>query len=330
MKRRATSGFTLIELMVAMLLGLIVIAGVTSVFLANQRTYRTNQALGEVQDSARTAYEMIARDIRDAGLTGCGNAGRVANVLNNGPNHGGTTWWADWNNSVRGFGTDQIDVAVATGTGTAERLSTSDSLMLIGGEGTGASVRQNAEPAGTMLLNEAGADFAAGDIVIACDPDHATMLQVNAFGANTITHQSGVGSPGNCTMDLGFPTACGGTASYVFAPNSLVTRVKAVDWYVGTNPDGGTSLYRRALVNNAGVPTLETQEMVRDITGLNLRYHEAANSTFVTASAVGNWGTVDAIQVSLTMRSSDERAGTDNQALTRTFTATTTLRNRVL
>jgi type IV pilus assembly protein PilW len=36
--RKSLAGFTLIELMISMLLGLIVIAGVTSVFLATQRS----------------------------------------------------------------------------------------------------------------------------------------------------------------------------------------------------------------------------------------------------------------------------------------------------
>ena len=35
-QRKLQSGFTLVELMIAMLLGLIVIGGVVSVFLANQ------------------------------------------------------------------------------------------------------------------------------------------------------------------------------------------------------------------------------------------------------------------------------------------------------
>ena len=59
--RLALAGFTVVELMIAMLLGLIVIGGVVSVFLANQRTYRTNQALGDVQDSSRIAFELMAR-----------------------------------------------------------------------------------------------------------------------------------------------------------------------------------------------------------------------------------------------------------------------------
>lgn len=89
-------GFTLIELMVAMLLGLVVIAGVGSVFLSNQRVYRTNRALSDVQDSSRVAFELLARDVRNAGLTACSNSGRISNVLNAGPNAGGTAWWADW------------------------------------------------------------------------------------------------------------------------------------------------------------------------------------------------------------------------------------------
>ena len=114
MKRHPLAGFTLIELMVAMLLGLVVIAGVTSVFLANQRAHRTNLALGDVQDNTRIAFEMMARDIRDAGLTGCSNDGRVANVLNNGPAAGGSAWWANWNHAVVGYGGSQTDPAVTT------------------------------------------------------------------------------------------------------------------------------------------------------------------------------------------------------------------------
>ncbi|HET7222033.1 MAG TPA: prepilin-type N-terminal cleavage/methylation domain-containing protein, partial [Rhodanobacteraceae bacterium] len=77
-------GFTLIELMIAMLLGLIVIAGVTSVFLAGQKSYRTNGALAEVEDGSRIAFELLARDIRQAGETGCDtSSGRITNVLKN-------------------------------------------------------------------------------------------------------------------------------------------------------------------------------------------------------------------------------------------------------
>ena len=324
-----SSGFTLIELMVAMLLGLVVIGGVVSVFLANQRSYRTNQALGDVQDGSRIAFETMARDIRDAGLTGCSNNGRVANVLNNSPTGGGTAWWANWNNAVVGFGGSQTDPAVAIGTAEKQRVNGTDSLMLLGGEGSGVSVNVNTEPAATFTINEASTDLQAGDVVIVCDPDHATLVQITSYASNTITHAAS-GSPGNCTTDLNFPTVCSSSASYVFATNSQITKLGAADWYIGNNPlTGGRSLYRMGLVNVAGVPTPTAQEMVRDVTDMKITYHQSGNADFKAASAITNWALVDAVQVNLALESVDKRAGTDVKPLKRSFTATTTVRNRV-
>jgi type IV pilus assembly protein PilW len=323
-----SSGFTLIELMVAMLLGLVVIAGVVSVFLANQRSYRTNQALSDVQDGSRIAFEMMARDIRDAGLTGCSNNGRVANVLNNGPAGGGTTWWANWNNAVVGYGGSDTNPGVAAGSAEGQRVAGTDSLILLGGEGSGVSVNVNTEPAATFTINEASSDLKAGDVVIVCDPDHAALVQITSYAGGTITHAAS-GTPGNCTTDLNFPTVCSSSASYVFATNSQITKLGTADWYIGNNPLGGRSLYRVGLVNVAGVPTPTAQEMVRDVTDMKIAYHQSGNADFKVASAITNWSLVDAVRVVLALESVDKRAGTDVKPLKRSFTATTTVRNRV-
>jgi type IV pilus assembly protein PilW len=329
MRRHPLAGFTLIELMVAMLLGLVVIAGVTSVFLANQQAHRTNQALGDVQDNTRIAFEMMARDIRDAGLTGCSNDGRVANVLNNGPGAGGSAWWADWNNAVMGYTGSQTDPAVATGTAAASRVSGTDSLLLLGGEGVGASVKENVEPAATFTLNEGSSDLKAGDVIVVCDPDHAALVQLTGLSGSTLSHVGATGTPGNCTTDLNYPTVCSSSASYVFATNAQVTRLRVADWYVGNNLDNGRSLYRISLVNNGGEPKPTAEEMVRGVTGMSIAYHQAGNTGFVAADGVGNWALVDAVQVRLWLESTDQRAGTDAKPLRRDFTATTTVRNRV-
>lgn len=114
---RQPRGFTLIELMVAMLLGLIVVAGISSVFLANIKSFHSNTALSDVQSNARIAFTMMARDIRQAGFSGCNShTPHMANVLNNGPANGGTKWWADWGtNNVHGFGPSSTvaDAAIA-------------------------------------------------------------------------------------------------------------------------------------------------------------------------------------------------------------------------
>ena len=75
--RQATSGFGLIELMVAMVLGLIVLGAAIAVFQSNQRSYRSNEGLNRVQEGARVSYELMSRDIRSAGTSACTDEGMV-------------------------------------------------------------------------------------------------------------------------------------------------------------------------------------------------------------------------------------------------------------
>ena len=347
-RSKASAGFTLIELMIAMLLGLIVIAGVVSVFLANQRSYRTNQALGDVQDGSRIAFELMANDIRNAGYTGCDSNGRIANVLKAAPGGGGaSTWWADWGNAVHGYpsapasgstsATPTPDLALTVGTTAGNQASgtnQTDSLQLLGAADTGLSVAATpSSVAASFTLNDTATDLTKGDVIIVCDPDHAAIVQISSYSGSgssvTVTHNDGNSvSPGNCSKGLGYPTVCTTNGNgYSFGTNSQVFKLAAVDWYIGANPALGTSLYRQS-VSTSGASTAD--EMVRDVTAMNIRYHQAGSVSFVDANTVGsNWGTVDAVQVQLTLESADKRAGTNVKAISRSFTATTTVRNRV-
>ncbi len=314
------SGFTLIELMVALLLGTVVIAGVISVLMTNQQVYRTNKAVSDVQDSARVAFEMMARDLRSAGLTGCGNGTRIANVVNN----NATTWYANWSNPVIGYTASQTDPAVAS------RTANTPSMIVLGVEGTGVSVQSNAEPAGTFTLNESATSLNTGDIVMVCDPDHAAIVQLSKVSGTTLTHAKS-GTPGNCTMDLSYPTVCSSGSSYVFAANAQIAKLTGADWYVGPSAKAGsTSLYRLSLGTDAtGHATATPNEIIRDVTGMVLTYHQQGAAAFVAANAVTDWSQVDAVQVTLTMISTDRRASVNDTAVSRSFTSTITLRNRV-
>jgi type IV pilus assembly protein PilW len=328
------TGFSLVELMIAMVLGLIVIAGAGSVFLASRRTYQANQGLSDVQQNARIAFELMARDLRQAGLNGCNDNGRVANVLNNGPSNGGTIWWANWNNAVHGYGKTQTDPAVTTGTAATNRVADTDSIQLIGTEGPPLSVGNTPSgPAANFQLNETNSGLSSGDVIIVCDPDHAAMVQVTVQNGSNVTLVHNTGnkvSPGNCSKGLGYPTVCTTKGNeYTYGRNSQIAKMSAVDWYIGVNPNQGRSLYRKALVNTAGAPAPQSQEMVRNVTGMTLSYHVKGGQNFVDAPSVGNWNNVDAVRMELTMTSSDQRAGVGFKPLTRSFTTTTTLRNRV-
>lgn len=60
-------GFTLVELMVAMTIGLILLAGVAQVFASNKQAYRYNESLSELQDNGNFAIQFIANQLANAG-----------------------------------------------------------------------------------------------------------------------------------------------------------------------------------------------------------------------------------------------------------------------
>ena len=335
------AGFTLIELMVAMLLGLIVIGGVTSVFLANQQVYRTNAALSEVQDNTRMSFELLAQNIREAGLTGCSNNGQVANVLADGPSNGGTDWWANWNNALRGYDSSTVaNPALTVGTASGQQLTGTDSLMLLNAADNGSSISGNDTTGYTFTLNGSNGDFAAKKIMIVCDPGQATLFRASSYDTSGTSPVVGYALASgsntvNCSTGLGYPTVCtaAGTA-YAYGANAMIAPIQAGVWYVGHNPVGGTSLYLSSIDTDTGTAT--AQEMVRDVTAMNITYHMVNQPNFVAASKVTSWGSVDAVQVKLAMQSSNAHVATSSSSggsaaapIQRSYTVTATVRNRV-
>ncbi|MGZ8239917.1 MAG: PilW family protein [Methylobacter sp.] len=68
---RSQKGLTLIELMIAMLLGIFLIGGVLQIFLSSKQTYRMQENLSRLQENGRFTLDFLARDIRMTGYWGC-------------------------------------------------------------------------------------------------------------------------------------------------------------------------------------------------------------------------------------------------------------------
>lgn len=344
---RRVRGFTMIELMIAMLLGLIVVGGVTSIFLANQQTYRSNEALSEVQDGARVSFEMLARDIRVAGLTGCNTtSGRVANTVSN----SSTNWFLNWNNALLGYDDASTDPALSglTGAGAPVPGTSSVHILTTGSVDTSVAATQGNNPA-EVKITQATTQLNVGDVVVVCDYDHSTILQITGPTGGFTDHfnhdAGGNANPGNCTKGMGYPTVppnCVGNDTngnpYTFPANSQIAKLNSHVWYIGKNLTGigqGRSLYRLTVVNQSGASgsavAQVAQEMVRNVTDMKIQYLQPPSATqFDIAANMTNWATVDSAQVKLTVESTFQSAGTDAKPLSRTFTTTATVRNRVL
>jgi hypothetical protein len=61
----------MVELLVAMAVGLFLTAGILQVFVANKAAYRLGEAKARVQENGRFAAQMLAADLRGARSTGC-------------------------------------------------------------------------------------------------------------------------------------------------------------------------------------------------------------------------------------------------------------------
>lgn len=326
-------GFTLVEMMVALILGLVVLGGAASVFISNKESYRINEALSEVQDSSRVAFELISRDLRTATLTGCTNNGRSTSALKTGSG----AWWLTAN-LFQGFDGATVDPAVSFGTGAGDRVNGTDSFSVITTEGTTYTVAADSggvegydSTNDTFVLNE-DADIAAGDVLMVCDPDHAVAFQASAFntGTETISIDDGSGSvsPGNCSQGLGFPINCSGSNEYEWEANAQIAKVRVADWYLGNNSEGGQSLFRIELVNTAGAVAAQAFEIVRNVSDFQIQYHVSGANNFVDATAVTDWSDVEAARITITTISEDD-VGVDNAPISRSFVSTTTIRNRV-
>lgn len=82
MKRQ--SGFSLIELMVAILIGSLLIIGVTELFNSSFRSALSNSELAKMQENGRIALEVIGADARRAGYRGCTAADQTLSLGSNG------------------------------------------------------------------------------------------------------------------------------------------------------------------------------------------------------------------------------------------------------
>ena len=306
---RSQRGFSVVELMIAMVIGLILTAGVLQVFTSSRATYRFNEQLARLQENERIAADMIQNDVRQAGYQGCAKQVPFTNTLNS-----STT--VQWNFAVPLQGHEASGAgawlpAIDTGAVVSPRAG-SDILALripVRGAGSVALSSNMSTPTDT-LKTAAGSPtpFAVGDVVMLSDCKAAAVFQVTGHNSATgeISHDAGAAAlnkgPGNASNDLG----------HAFRAKARIMPIETVIYYLRDNDDGEPSLWRRA----GGAPA---EEVVEGIESMQVLYGEDTNNdrqvdTYVKANSVSDWTAVLSIRVGLLLRSVDEFGGaTDNR-----------------
>lgn len=73
-------GFSLVELLLALALGLVLIMGVTQIALSSRATHASRHAASLLQDDARFVLGKLIQEIRQAGMFGCLSTASIGNA----------------------------------------------------------------------------------------------------------------------------------------------------------------------------------------------------------------------------------------------------------
>lgn len=345
-------GATLVELMIALLLGLVVVAAASGLFLTNKRVYASTETINRIQENTRVSFEIMSRDIREAAAKPCGGASTTVNLLRSRD----STWWDHFGEGLRGYDGNQAAPGTATGTAVAQRVDGTDALDLhMVNDGDYAVAKHNTPSATLDLTSITG--LTSGDIVMVCNTQYSLIFQITGFNGKGVLHNGGAGTPGNCGSEFQFKEVpdlsdCGGAS----APNgycmlgatsaqctkhsedpAALARVHTSRWYIGNNPQGGRSLYRARLVNRTVTSTpdiVDPTEIAEGITAMQLQYRSGGSTAWEDASAVADWTRVNAVRVNLTASGTEGALsggyldGTDGEVLERDLTHVVAIRNR--
>lgn len=310
-------GLSLIELMIAITLGLVLMTGVIQVFLSSKTVYSTQQALSRVQETGRLAIEFLSRDIRMAGYMGCASraAGMViTNTLNN-----PSKYQFDFNTALMGYTADKLPLDHGL---SPLPLANTDLFVVRGAFGSGAHVVQNnngaqinvvaTTPEPNACTDSDGkvsariSGICIGDILVVTDCTkarvfQATNLQETGSDLNVVHAESGI--PGNSDASWG---GSSDPESERFRNGAEVLSATTITYFVGTGTSGRPSLWQN--VNGVNL------ELLEGVDDMSINYGVDSDGDYVpdgsyrdaTKLALTDWNKVVALRVELLVASIED------------------------
>lgn len=349
-------GLSLIELMIAITLGLILLTGVMQVFLSSKTVFSSQQALSRVQETGRLGIEFLSRDIRMAGYMGC--ATRVAGMQITNTLKSSTNILYDFASAVNGYTNESFP----DGTIPEALTEETDVLVVRSAAGSGAQISKNNNSGQVFITKigdaEAGACSGGGDrisgvcekdIVIVSDCEKSRIFQVSNLTLGTgadvdkvnVVHSNTAMTPGNDYSSWGGATA---DASESFGPGAELLAATNSIYFIANGVSGRPSLWQN--INGLSMELLEGVDDMSILYGVDTNEDYVPND-YVEAgvvTAANNWPKVVAIRVELLVSSIEdnvlpeiqkytfegEEKTPDDRRLRQVFSATVGIRSRLL
>lgn len=287
---KTQKGFSLIELMIAIPLGLLVMFAVLRIFTANIQGVSVQNAFSRVQESGRMSVELMTRDIRIADYWGC-----IHDIT------------AIYDDSAQGIsGEDNVS---STTIGGVDVKDNTDTLTLRGAKGFSSIKIKTAMESTTANIfldftDSTGIDV--DDVLLISDNEYGDVFTNTSSIDGTISHASAL------------------QKAYGIDAQLLVPYIKT--YFIGENDEGSYSLYR---YDDETGDANEVVRGVNDLQltyGEDTTGNDAAD-TFSDADSATDMDNVLFVRVQLV---SDSESGTSGTSLERTYTTTATIRNRSL
>lgn len=339
------AGLSLIELMIALTLGLLLSAGVITVFITAKQDYQTQDAISQVQENARFSLEFLSRDVRMAGYSGCSNNMPTANTIENAPPMVG-----NFGQGIQGYEGDSSTIP----SDFTNALTGTDAIVIHTTDTGGDMQVEDHNPnAATIHVTNSHA-FKPGAIMMIVDSNCSnrgifimTGPTNNNENSEEVNHNKGgqftYGSTtdvGNCTKALKGDFDCDNhdtNESYTaYTDGSSVFSITSVGYYI-RDPALDASLDSPTLFRvefSADYDTSATgdtfQPLVEGVSDLDVLYAVKSGSNIQYKSAdqveaAGEWTQVVAVRLDVTTDSITQVGGA---SLTRNFVRTVQLRNR--
>ena len=313
---RKQFGITIIELMIAMVLGLMLMAGISKIYITTKDSYNLSENVARLQENARFAMGYLIYDIRRAGFIPCKLGNNVNNTLDSTDN-----FLDFFNGAITGYDGSAFPAGTgfpAVGTNAGDRAAGTDAAVILGGGDETYKLDWHNGTSATLRITDLHT-LANGDIILMCDGETATIFQVtNVNAANKqVTHQTGGAvSPGNCSQQTGGSGCdCSDATCFEikdFGPESQLVKFEGTGYYIGISITGDSrSLYRLELNVAAGVVGFPNEELIVGIENMQILYGEDTDNdgqieNYFTADNVTTWNDVFAVRLGLLTHTPDQ------------------------
>jgi type IV pilus assembly protein PilW len=331
------TGITVVEILVAVALSLIILAGVMHIFINNKQTYRVQEAFARLQENGRFAIHMITKDLRMAGYMGCASSiASPGNIVNLDGVSGADDVSTFQGNGLEGFEYSNLPITLnsVTQLTTSNVKSDTDIVRIKRGSASGI------HPIGPMQsltselkLPPALADglFSTDDILMVTDCEHA-----DTFAASNVISAT-VGTPFIQLTHDGTNNIVPPQLSTIYKEDAEVMKLINHTYYISNNTAGIPSLYRMSMGNGGSVTP---EELVEGIEDMQLFYGEDTDddgilNNYKVSTDVGDWDKVVSVRIELQAISvvdnvtAEEDPFYKDRRLRRKFTTSIALRNQL-